>query len=427
MIKISIVTINLNMKDGLEKSIKSSLAQDSRDEIEYIVVDGESTDGSQDVIEKYRSFIDKVKIEKDTGIFDAMNKGIDLASGEYIYFLNSGDEFASDDVLKYVIGEIDKNQSEYNILYGQVATYRFGEYIGIANLFPWLAHQGAFVKTQLMKEYKFDDRFKIFGDLDFWTRLSRDNKYKYRTIDKIIANMEIDGIGSHPKYTFKRLKDKRHYAKKHKQYMNYIASCISESFGYIIYKIFGEKFYYHYFSKISQNIKKIIKRLFMYLSRYVDDNSNIGKNTFIGKNVTITRANIGNYCSIAPHVSIGPGEHDLDRISTSNISYSDTYNELTKKPLNIGHDVWIGTHVVILRGVTIGNGAVIGAGSVVTKDIPDFAVAVGVPAKVIKYRFNQKQKQIINDSRWWDYDKNDAKKILLDIENKFRKLNENNI
>jgi glycosyltransferase involved in cell wall biosynthesis len=269
MIKISIVTINLNMKDGLEKSIKSSLAQDSRDEIEYIVVDGESTDGSQDVIEKYRSFIDKVKIEKDTGIFDAMNKGIDLASGEYIYFLNSGDEFASDDVLKYVIGEIDKNQSEYNILYGQVATYRFGEYIGIANLFPWLAHQGAFVKTQLMKEYKFDDSFKIFGDLDFWTRLSRDNKYHYHTIDKIIANMEIDGIGSNPRFIFKRLKDKSYYAKKHKDYSGLLGAYLVGISGFIAYKLFGEKFYYHTFSTIMQNIKKVIRKPFWAIRRGV--------------------------------------------------------------------------------------------------------------------------------------------------------------
>ncbi len=260
MKKISVVTINLNMKEGLEKSIKSLLSQDIKDEIEYIVVDGESSDGSQDVIEHYRSFIDKVKIEKDSGIFDAMNKGIEMATGEYIYFLNSGDEFASDDVLKYIISEIGKNKSEYNILYGQVATYRFGEYLGIANLFPWLAHQGAFVKTSLMKEYKFDDSFKIYGDLDLWTRLKNDNMYKYHTINKIIAKMEIDGIGSNPKYTFTQIKDKVKFAKKHRVYGHLFGTCTLLLCGYLVYKAFGERFYYNHYSIFISKLKIAMRR-----------------------------------------------------------------------------------------------------------------------------------------------------------------------
>lgn len=159
-------------------------------------------------------------------------------------------------------------------------------------------------------------------------------------------------------------------------------------------------------------INKVINRLYMYLSRYIDNQSKIGKNTFIGKNVTITKATIGNYCSIAPHVSIGPGEHDLSRISTASLVYDDPYSELTEKPVTIGNDVWIGTHVVILRGVSIGNGAVVGAGSVVTKDIPAFAVVAGVPAKIIKYRFNKEQIGLIEKSKWWEKSPKEAKKSI---------------
>lgn len=267
MKNISIVTINLNMKIGLEKSIKSLLVQNQKGHIEYIVIDGESTDGSIEIINKYREFIDKIVVEKDNGIFDAMNKGIEAASGEYIYFLNAGDEFASDDVLKTILAEITSNKSMHNIITGDVATFRFGEYIGIANLYPWIVHQSAFVKTDLMKKYKFDSNLKIFGDLDLWRRLYADGKYEYHKIDKIIANMELDGVGSNPKYIFKRLKDKTYYAKKHKDYSGLLGSYVLGILGFLSYKLFGEKFYYHTFSKITQNIKKVIRKPFWALRR----------------------------------------------------------------------------------------------------------------------------------------------------------------
>ena len=114
MKKISIVTINLNMKDGLKKSIKSLMAQNLKGDIEYIVVDGASTDGSLEIIESYKNNIDKALVEKDNGIFDAMNKGIKLASGEYIYFLNSGDEFASENILKTIVEKIESTKKSKN-------------------------------------------------------------------------------------------------------------------------------------------------------------------------------------------------------------------------------------------------------------------------------------------------------------------------
>lgn len=150
----------------------------------------------------------------------------------------------------------------------------------------------------------------------------------------------------------------------------------------------------------------------------VDLNTNIGDYTYIGFNCVITKSNIGKYVSIADNVTIGPGEHKLNRISTSGLFYKNGYKEVTEDPCTIGNDVWIGVDSIILRGVTIGNGAIIGANSVVTKDIPAFAVAVGNPAKVIKYRFNKKDIAIINKSKWWEYDLNQAKKIQLKLQQK---------
>jgi glycosyltransferase involved in cell wall biosynthesis len=247
------------MKDGLKKSIKSLMAQNLKGDIEYIVVDGASTDGSLEIIESYKNNIDKALVEKDNGIFDAMNKGIKLASGEYIYFLNSGDEFASENILKTIVEKIESTKKSYNIISGDVATFKHGKYIGIANLHPWIVHQSAFVKTELMNEYKFDSNFKILGDLDLWKRLHNDGKFKYCKIRKIIANMELDGVGSDPTLIFKRLKDKRYYAKKHRDYSGLLASCIVESAGYLVFKVFNERMSLLFYKNIITNLKKILR------------------------------------------------------------------------------------------------------------------------------------------------------------------------
>jgi len=148
----------------------------------------------------------------------------------------------------------------------------------------------------------------------------------------------------------------------------------------------------------------------------VDKYTFIGNETFINTNCMITKSKIGNYCSIGSGVVIGPGEHNLDAISLSGRFYKNTYDELTNRPCDISHDVWIGTNAIIMRGVKVGTGAVIGAGAIVTKDVPDFAIVVGVPAKILKYRFKEEKQKIIMQSKWFEKDLEDAKETIKNFE-----------
>lgn len=151
----------------------------------------------------------------------------------------------------------------------------------------------------------------------------------------------------------------------------------------------------------------------------IDNKSTIGDYTYIGSNCLVSRASIGRYCSIGNNVSIGPGEHRLDRISTSSFLYDykvDWYTELTKEDVKIGNDVWIGTDSIIRRGVTVGDGAVIGANSFVNIDVPPFAIVAGNPAKLIRFRFSDEKIKKIQESQWWINDLEHARYIINKLE-----------
>jgi len=110
---------------------------------------------------------------------------------------------------------------------------------------------------------------------------------------------------------------------------------------------------------------------------------------------------IGNYCSIAEGVRfIASCDHRIDLVSTFPFSPK---HHFSKGDIIVGNDVWIGMNAIILSGVTIGDGAVIGAGAVVTKDVKPYAVVAGNPAKIRKYRFNQKQIARLLEIKWWDW------------------------
>ncbi len=144
-------------------------------------------------------------------------------------------------------------------------------------------------------------------------------------------------------------------------------------------------------------------------------NVEIGAYSYISPKTDIHYASIGRYCSIGDNVNMRGSEHPKSWLSSHPFPYTNLYTAsrsyspaLTfdgySKRSNIGHDVWIGSQAIILPGVKIGTGAIIGAGAVVAKDIPPYAIAVGNPAKVVKYRFKQALIDRLLQSEWWNYD-----------------------
>ncbi len=168
-------------------------------------------------------------------------------------------------------------------------------------------------------------------------------------------------------------------------------------------------------------------------------NASVDDFSYIGGNSEIKNCSIGKFCSIAPDVKIGLGIHPIDKISTYPGFYSKQASGavaighdpsiVEKKKVNIGHDVWIGTNSLIMDGVSIGNGAVIAAGSIVTKDVKPYAIVGGIPAKTIRFRFNEEQISLLENFKWWNYDLDFCRKnasLFLKPEELFKYIKDGN-
>ncbi|MER2998305.1 glycosyltransferase family 2 protein [Pontibacter populi] len=202
--RISIISINYNNTEGLEQTIKSVLAQ-TYDNIEYIVVDGGSTDGSIDIINRHSDFISYWVSEKDRGVYNAMNKGIEQAHGDYLMFLNSGDTFYNNQVLEHVNKYFSlKNE----IIYGDLNVVRNGceefinypDQLSFRHLFNGnICHQAIFYQKDLFKKVGiYLEDYTITAD---WVHLvTAIFKYNcsYIHIPVIISTYPLNGISEDP-------------------------------------------------------------------------------------------------------------------------------------------------------------------------------------------------------------------------------------
>lgn len=143
--------------------------------------------------------------------------------------------------------------------------------------------------------------------------------------------------------------------------------------------------------------------------------SAFGDYSYVVNDSDIIYTTVGKFCSIAAHTRINPGNHPLDRVMLSHVSYRSSayglgpddpsfFDWRRASPVSLGHDVWIGHGAIVLPGLTIGTGAAIGAGTIVTKNVPPFAIVVGNPGRVLRLRFPDRIVEQLLQLAWWDWE-----------------------
>lgn len=192
---VTVITVVFNKKEDLEKTIQSVISQTYKN-IEYIIIDGGSTDGTLDIIKKYQYAIHTWISEPDQGIYDAMNKGIRLANGDWVNFMNAGDEFYSPrsvELLKKYF------QEKAVLIYGDVRiVYNSFERTQQAECFSRLwermacCHQSIFIKKQILAEYMFDLCYPFAADYDLLCKIYLGG-YRVTKVDMIISRAAVGG------------------------------------------------------------------------------------------------------------------------------------------------------------------------------------------------------------------------------------------
>ena len=203
--KLSVITINLNDKEGLKQTIESLICQKFTD-YEFIIIDGGSTDGSLDIIEQYKDSIAYWVSEPDKGIYNAMNKGITNANGEYCYFLNSGDRLFTEDVLSSVF-EGNPHDSficgnfyyeEKGVLSKQT-DYKGRDWnFSLYDIYSsYLCHQAFFIKREMFEKYGlYDEKYKILSDWKLFLEAIGLHRESVKYIDTDIVVYNLEGLSS---------------------------------------------------------------------------------------------------------------------------------------------------------------------------------------------------------------------------------------
>lgn len=198
--KLSVITIVYNNARDIERTMLSVLGQ-THGNIEYIIVDGLSNDGTLQVIEKYKHRVSKFISEKDNGIYDAMNKGLALATGDYLVFMNSGDEFYDSQTVAAVFAAAD----DADIYYGETEMIADnGESLGqrrhkAPRQFTWrgfkygmsISHQAIYVKRTIAEPY--DRQYELSGDIEWIIRAAKKAK-KIVNVNRYVAKYLVGGM-----------------------------------------------------------------------------------------------------------------------------------------------------------------------------------------------------------------------------------------
>lgn len=403
--KISVITVVFNDAANIGRTIESFIAQTWENK-EYIVIDGGSTDGTVEIIKKYLDNIDYFCSEKDGGIYDAMNKGIEHCTGAWINILNSGDVYVNSNALKDAMNVEDLSHTD--VIYGNSIEARNGDKMSIEaspnpdllEYGPTYRHGSSLIRSNIQKKFAFDlSKRNTLGYALDWEMIYRVYKagYNFRKAECFIEQYELDGASNHPYksawYNYKITSTSGQQIKKLLRlaktviklifsktlFYKYLVAFVDE---YLINDILPHIPFWNirkwFLMRIGVQIGKksfIMKKCYLIAPRRIQigDYTDINRGCFLDGRGGII---IGNNVSISHEVKLVTGSHDIN----SRKFYSQYF------PITIRDNAWLGVGCTILQGVTIGTGAVVCAGAVVTHDVKPYEVVGGIPARHIKSR-----------------------------------------
>lgn len=195
--KLSIITINYNNCDGLRNTMASVLSQTAFEKFEYIVVDGGSSDGSLELIKSLSNRVTRWVSERDKGIYNAMNKGVSLANGEYCLFINSGDVLHDSDVINKVFPKLD----DAGFIIGRIKLLKNGELSKVADPLTMqcfyngsIPHPATFIRRDLLMSSPYDESYKIVSDWKFTIQKIIIENTSYTLLDTVISDYDCNGV-----------------------------------------------------------------------------------------------------------------------------------------------------------------------------------------------------------------------------------------
>lgn len=206
--KVSIITVCFNSGATIRQTIESVLSQ-THEDIEHIIVDGGSKDDTMKIVDEYEDRLGIIVSEPDNGLYDAMNKGVQLANGDVVGILNSDDFFESENVIESVVSEL-VGDPELDVVFGEIVFVnpddleRVVRHYNTGNFKPWKMrfgwmppHPGTFIKLKAYKQVgKYRTDLKIAADYEFFIRLFLTHNASYKFIDKVIVRMRTGGAST---------------------------------------------------------------------------------------------------------------------------------------------------------------------------------------------------------------------------------------
>lgn len=212
---VSVITVVFNGAQTIAATIESVLAQESR-AFEYLIIDGASTDGTLRVLEEYRDRIDTLISERDRGIYDAMNKGLRLARGQWVHFLNCGDRFAHPSVLRELEDSLrdarhDVIAGHFILCWTDLEMSFAPKQLAIGSMPS--CHQALFVRAEHAKRLQFDTTLRVGADYDMITRTLHEDASRLLLSKTVVAKVQVEGFSANNRFT--AIKDYRRIVARH--------------------------------------------------------------------------------------------------------------------------------------------------------------------------------------------------------------------